>query len=668
MFQSTTKKNKQVFLSQKFLSFELKKTTFCPKTQFIMADKRRSNNKSSKQCFYCGEVYSSVRKHQSGCAFKDDNIKSKLGPLKCVQNMINSKELACLFVLMPICGLATSLVQIYYHLLKSIYPNFVVLTVPFRGTLVRTFNHMMLSEWYTKLTNCKLFLFVLNVDRSLENSQIDQYIDDINSYDDVKEPFCLVFDNWCQVKTKDEIIKAAHLGGGGGHFLDWEYSRILIGNEFLTKLNDIKSMLFGLELLDNSKRIYSIGPTYFVRSNQSIFQENKDVEPSSKKQKLMFCPSDESVLDDNMLCKICETNHALKKSLSSCTFCAQLFLSTNLSRHENVCPYSFVKCRYPSQILLLISLGLDGEIRSNLFGQFMNVVTSFDQNNDVSICRIHLNNLGELNKMIQQSKVNVLSKNNDAKVSVFVFCNFTDAMIVSGQQLINNSIIPQLSSVNLSIRIQTTEINRTLFTGFSLSSGYNVSVVTSNFRYLQIMQVYHHLVANTDDGVRLIKIMQKKLGIVPNITIIPNFREWYLNNSSLLHTMVLNFQTMNDLFTEAGYRVVNDREKQIDYLDSVMKSFDVRANEEGNFKLPKNFGEILFKTSPFFEKDLLVSYNAQKKVSDLLSKILSLDPEITESDENDEEYDVDKMNLFCEHVLTVWDEEKLINLLKTENQ
>lgn len=624
---------------------------------------RRLNIKSPKQCFYCGEVYGSVRKHQSGCAFKDDNIKSKLGPLKFVQNMINAKELTCLFVLVPICGLATSLVQIYYHLLKSINPNFVVLTVPFRGTLVRTFNHMMLSEWYTKLTNCKLFLFVLNVDRSLENSQIDQYIDDINSYDDVKEPFCLVFDNWCQVKTKDEIIKAAHLGGGGGHFLDWEYSRIMIGNEFLSKLNDIKSMLFGLELLENSKRMYSVGPTYFVRSNQSIFQQNKNVEPteptepSSKKRKLMFCPCDESVLDDNMLCKICEKNHTLKKSLSSCIFCGQLVLSTNLSRHENVCPYSFVQCRYPSQILLLISLGVDGEIRSNLFGQFMKVISVFTQKNDVGVCRIHLNNLGELNKMIQQSKVNVLSKNNNAKVSVFVCCNFTDAMIISGQQLINNSMIPQLSTVNLAIRIQTTDVNRTLFTGFSLSSGYNVSVVTSNFRYLQMMQVYHHLIANTNDGVTFLKMKQKKLGIIPNITILPNFREWYLNNSSLLHTIDLNFQTLNDLFTESGYRVVNDREKQIDYLDSLLKSFDVRANEEGKITLPRNFGELLFKTSPLFEKDLLVSYNAQRKVSDLLSKILALRPEITESDEEcDDECDIIKMNSFWDHMSSVIDE------------
>lgn len=630
--------------------------------------------KNPKSCFFCGEVYGSIRNHQLKCAYNDNNLKSKLGPIKIVQEMINQNESECLFVLVPICENGSDLVQMHYHILKSINPKFVVVTVPFRGTVYMTFYHLTLSEWYTKLKKFKLFLIVINLETTFDYSKIISHIKDVNDFHEetpISGAFCLMFDNWCQVKLNESALhKAALIEANKEHHFDkWEYSQIMIGNEFLGKINEIEKILIASKLINNFNKHLLLGPTYFIPARASLQQQTFDDEKAQRSinPKLLFCPKYKSnylPLNEDLFCKHCQLKHSFKETLSSCKFCAQMHHYPHLSRHEKNCPYVFAKDKDSSLILLLLSvgeLGKDCEIRSNLFGQFMKIVNVVDQNVGFHITRIHIKGLVDLEESILSSKVNILNNNNDTKVVVFVFCNHNDAKVIATKRLVNTNLIPHLSVVNFSIRIQTPDITKSMLSGFDFPPGYNFSLITSNFRFFQMMQIYRNLVLDFQYAIDLMKMFKDCIGIVPNLKILPTFRDWFLKNCSKLPSRCIDLKKFADSFLQCTNQTfpIGSVDKQLSHLYDLLGSFGIIEEENNQITLPENFYHILCDSLPMFDNDVLIAYHSQNKISKLINNSTSLKRKISDVDDDDDVED-DKINdevmlLFFEHMKQKYD-------------
>lgn len=587
------------------------------------------NIQNPTSCFFCGEIYGSIMEHQSVCPYRDKNFSSKCGALENTKQIIKSSQLGCLFVLVPVCDKVNFLVQMYYQLLKSMNPSLLVVTVPFRRTITMTLHHLMLSEWYTKLKDLKFFLIFLNVERSFKHSKINDHIKDINGFDKIEGVHSVLFDNWCYLETSVELISEAAQLEDDCQFDIGEYSQVIIGKNFIKRVEKLKKILLHLKLIAADEKQHIFGPSYFIPSKSNVTSFDCDTKQKSKKKKLMFCSmirySNICVLGDDLFCDFCQKHHSLRQSLTSCKYCSQKFMYGNLSRHEKNCMYSFADIKDPSAILLLISIGTDGEIRSNLFGQFMKLYDVVDQNTNFMITRIHLDDLAQLNQSILSSKANILSSNSkDAKVVVFTFCGYRDALEIASKQLINTNIIPHLSTVNLSIRIQISEITKTFFNGIQFPPGYNFSIVTSNFRFFQMMTVYRTLVTKSDECLDLIKALKTKLGIVPSFNILPFFREWYSINKSNIFSQfsdtigIIKFDILASMMFPN-----NEPKKQIPNLISLLQSFGIYIEKEGIVNFHCNLEQMLSCSLPLFEKNMLKDEHSQKKVSIILNQIES---------------------------------------------
>lgn len=579
------------------------------------------NIQNPTSCFFCGEIYGSIMEHQSVCPYRDKNFSSKCGALENTKEIIKSNPLWNLFVIVPVCDNVNFLVQMYYQLLKSMNSNLLVVTVPFRRTTEMTLRHLMLSEWYLKLKDLKLFMIFLNVEQSFRNSKIYDHIKDINGFDIIKGVHSVLFDNWCHFETSVELVSRAANLESERLFNIWQHSQVIIGKEFIRRIEIIKKILLDLKLITDDQKQYICGPSYFIPSRSDILSYHSETKQKLKKKKLVFCPVNQQIniyiLDDNLFCNFCQKRHSLKQSLTSCKFCSQKLLYGNLSRHEKSCPYSFVDIKNPSTILFLISIGTDGEIRSNLFGQFMKLYDVVDQNSDFNITRVHLDELAQLNQSILSSKANILSSNNkNAKVVVFVFCGYCDAFEIASKQLINTNIIPHLLTVHLSIRIQISEITKTFFNGLMFPPEYNFSIMTSNFRFFQMLTVYRTFVTNPNDGVASIKRQKNVLGIVPSINILTFFREWYsINKSNNLHFP----NSFNIDYIIPVTSSLTQQQKQRSILSSLLNSFGIPIDKEGNITLHPNLEQMINCSLPLFEQNILLAENSQKKVSTILN-------------------------------------------------
>lgn len=582
----------------------------------------RNERKKPQPCFFCGSVWANSLLHQKNCVYRDERIVSPFGAIKNVAQMIKDGNLKCIFVIVSANQTSQLLTQLYYHIFKSINPSFFVVVVPFVTSFDETLKLFVSQQWYRNLPELKIFACLLNCENKYEQcvQNIKFFSHKMESLE-MKKTFCLFFDNWCNVDKK--VINESLKKMTAKKFPDWMYSQVEIGNCLINKIEKIKSLILSTGICNNQEILSNtIGSMFIYQGNFKRYFD--PIITNSKKnhfKRLLFCPNDQELLVDDTICSLCKQKLETKKCLTSCIFCSNLFLSANVSKHEKRCSDFYKNVDDPSSFVLLISIGFDGLVRSNLFYDLL-AACDFIDDSQLIVSRMHLNNLSELEKSLSRCplfSLNERDKTNAKQVFVFVFCDQDDGTKIISDSLLTESSVPHLFNVHISVRIQLYEIcNSYSHLIFPLRN--SISFVTNNFRYLQIIQIYKIMIKNfihalnyllSQNGVGSGSSSSEPnglTGLIQKPTIFPKFIEWYKSNKHVFATDEISFDSLFDSFCSFE----SCQKKQFLIL---LMSLGMIPDQDNKIKPNPYFDKIFDLPMSLFEKNLDQSIKLKRKAS-----------------------------------------------------
>lgn len=583
---------------------------------YVQHDK---NNKMSTQqffCRFCGDFVVN-EKHRTSCLFWDDGLSLKLESHLVYKNFV---------VLMPINEKDEILTNIYYYIIKSIKPSIYIVRVPAMNNLSKSFERLKDMGWLNHDV-IRINLFILSVSScpDKEQSFLDymKILNDIN----ITNGDLLFFDNW--FKMNEIILLKIQEKYSLGCWLQKIFD---FGMNIYGKVRSVYDF-FIKHVLKNNQNHLLLGPSILMIPNEKPTLFNT-IKSAGYRTRTYWCNKDKGEprheLGINFKCDRCNLNHRTN-SLSACTYCHKLFSYTNLTLHEKVnCLHRFAdSADLTSVIILLISKGDDAEIRSNIFGQYLQLKHELTPTeNKFLVSRFHCENEESIADILQTSRIKQLSetlKTGDEVVPIvsFFFCDKNTDLVRSGKVLFQQ--LPHLHTLLFSVRIQTKDI----VSSFPKSDTFSCNYETSQFKFLQMLEFFYQIIINFDQKSNQIenkaadafKVGLKTIGtsffdtpeILVCLRLYFNHVKHRLDSKSttfswkdLMKNLALHFSKTKKIFANGVSEVL---EQHITIIFTSFGIFKRKTNVSGIeievIDVPQNIEKLLSMSCPMFTKNLL---------------------------------------------------------------
>lgn len=564
-------------------------------------------------CEFCGEFLIN-EKHQSSCFFWDKDFISKKETRLKIENF---------FVLMPIKEEDDVLVNFHYCFLKSMNPDAIIIKVPPMNDLSISFQRLKEMGWVNH-PKIILNLFLLNI--GTDNPAIDEklfimFMDFLDKYN-ISNGLNLFFDNWFTIDQKvlDQIMRTKHLNS-------WPIKKLDFGLTVSEKIKSIYNFLKKSSFLKEKYDHLLLGPTALISHTKSfIFNDKKTINLISRLRSY-WCPKETKnkiELGASFKCDHCNINHKTN-AMSACTYCHKMMSFSNLPNHEkSLCLYKFAEMSYlTSVIILLISVGNDAEIRSNIFGQYLQLKQGLNyEENKYMVSRFRADDQNALADTLTTTRVNILSETlkpgeEVAPIVTFVFCDNNIDLDQTSQILFTK--LPHLHTLHFSVRIQTEDLISPLKT----SNRYSITYVTSQYRYFQMLDFLYFMIANFDQKLgslegqsfKICSVQLKEIGTSFDNTseIVVQLRRFCKLYQERIKENT-GWTTFFEEFQKHFYKTNNRKNDERD-VDLIFRSFNINrqiaiitgtTNTREIIKFPSNMLQLLSMTCPLFAKNLML--------------------------------------------------------------
>lgn len=551
------------------------------------------------RCYFCGEV--SDEKHSIVCIYQDHQF----------QVRIDTELNPPLNVIIPIKKTDASLAKLYYYTIKSVDPSALICVLPSFDNIkisFKCFQEMQEMGWKDN-TSVKINMIIIN------SSQIGQDVLNTLEFIDnhqLKNAGALLLDFWFNLE--DSQINDFVISSFGFH--QWSKFSIQMSNKFFDKLIFLKDYLE----IDEKYNHLSLGPSFLLtHANSVIFNNTKTI--TNFDSKLYWCKfykTDLVQLGPGKYCKTCKIKH--KDAVSACTYCNKLINFTNLCAHEKKCSFKFADAGSSiSLIVLLMSVGDDGDIRSNIFAEYLKFKQDADLNvNKYLITRFRFDDEKTLLFNLTISRINQLCELSKypeiVPIIVFVFCDRDNDLDKIGNSVIDK--IPHIHTIHFSIRLQTIDLIQTLKTNKQFSS----SFITTQFRYIQMLEFYSQMIFNfrhSDYQLKLefvafksIEQQFEKMGTGFSEAffifkeIVRFFGEQNISKRVIVDQNTLWKQFKN--FISHTTPIFNITSSTFKTFVSILKSFEIQTDEQDYFLIPQHFQQLITIKRPLFKKNIFV--------------------------------------------------------------
>jgi hypothetical protein len=411
------------------------------------------------------------------------------------------------------------------------------------------------------------------------------------------------------------------------HLNSWPFKKLDFG---LTASEKIKSIHNFLKRSSFFKKKYNhllLGPTSLISHTKSFIFNDKKSTNLVNRTRSYWCPKESTnkcELGTNFSCDRCKKNHK-SVALSACTNCNKLFSSSNITYHEkSLCLYKFAEMsNLTSVIILLISVGDDAEIRSNIFGQYLQLKQGLNyEENNYMVSRFRADDQNTLADTLTTTRVNILSETlkpgeEVVPIVTFVFCDNNIDLDQISQILFTK--LPHLHTLHFSVRIQTGDLTSTLKT----SNRYSITYVTSQYRYFQILDFLYVMISNFDQKLGSLEAQSFKICS-------PQLKEigTSFDNTSEIVVQLRKFcklyqerikensgwASFFEEFQKHFYKTNNSKSDERD-VELILRSFNINkqnamiagtTNTREIIKFPSNILQLLSMTCPLFTKNLIL--------------------------------------------------------------